>query len=118
MLIGSEIHELGFALACDFLKECGYTKYAKPDRHIKYIFKGLNIVNDKADDYQIFKAVVKFAKVINQEPYVVDKLFWLIGSGKFYLDEIKIKTNRKEFVEKTKLLISEVRLLISEVFSK
>jgi hypothetical protein len=38
MLLEAEIDGFGFALACDFLKELGYTDYAKPDVHLKKIF--------------------------------------------------------------------------------
>ena len=99
MLIAKEVFGLGFALACDFLKESGYTEFVKTDVHIKAIFKGLKICRPESDDYEVFKEVVRFSKIINQQPYVVDKLFWLIGSGDFYLDEVRVKTNRNNFIK-------------------
>jgi len=100
-LLEKEIFGLGFALACDFLKENGYPKFIKPDVHIKAIFHGVGISKSKSD-YDIFKDVIRFSEDINELPYCVDKLFWLIGSGKFYLDNVRIKTNRDEFVERIK----------------
>jgi hypothetical protein len=44
MLLSFEIDGLGFALACDFLKELGYINYGKPDTHIKDIFLELNLL--------------------------------------------------------------------------
>lgn len=104
MLIEKEVVGLGFALACDFLKENGYTEFVKPDVHIKAIFKGLGICDPESDDYEVFKGVVRFSKIIGETPYAVDKLFWLIGSGYFYLDEIRVKTNRKEFIKKARTI--------------
>lgn len=86
MLLATEIDGFGFALACDFLKELGYENYAKPDVHIRDIFRGVELCPLQADDYEVFKAVVRVAKHVNVTPYNVDKLFWLIGSGFFYDD--------------------------------
>ena len=57
LLISSKISGIGFALACDFLKELGYVNYPKPDVHIVDIFTSLehsdnNIIN-------VFEAVIK-----------------------------------------------------------
>jgi thermostable 8-oxoguanine DNA glycosylase len=41
MLISREVKGIGFPLACDFLKEMGFTGFAKPDVHIKTIFKAV-----------------------------------------------------------------------------
>lgn len=87
MLLDNEIKGLGFALACDFLKELGYINFAKPDVHLRDIFIGLNLCPPKANDYQVFKAVIRLAKNAGVTPYSADKLFWLVGSGHFYNDE-------------------------------
>ncbi len=101
LLLEKEVFGLGFALACDFLKENGYPKFVKPDVHIKAIFHGTGI--SKSDsDYDVFKDVIRFSEDINELPYCVDKLFWLVGSGRFYLDDVKIDTNRHEFIERIK----------------
>jgi len=101
LLLSKEIFGLGFALACDFLKEIGYDNYAKPDVHIIAIFYETGISKSK-NEYDVFKEVIKFSNFINKSPYEVDKLFWLVGSGNFYLDKLKIKTNRDEFIEHIK----------------
>lgn len=104
LLLEKEIFGYKFALACNFLKEGGYPKFVKPDIHIKDIFSGLGLTKSE-DDFQIFKDVISFSESIKKLPYEVDKLFWLIGSGKFYLfedengDELEIKTSKKEFIE-------------------
>lgn len=108
LLLHREIKGLGFALACDFLKENGYEKFVKPDVHTKYIFNGIGLSNSK-DDYDIFKDIIRFAETINEVPYRVDKMFWLIGSGKFYLtppfDKEPIKTNRDQFINRIKNVV-------------
>ncbi|OYT41994.1 MAG: hypothetical protein B6U86_01320 [Candidatus Altiarchaeales archaeon ex4484_43] len=104
LLLEKEIFGYRFALACDFLKESGYPKFVKPDTHIKDIFTGLGLTKDE-DDFQIFKDVISFSESIDKLPYEVDKLFWLVGSGRFYLfkdengNEFRIKTSKKEFIK-------------------
>lgn len=99
LLLEKEIFGLGFILACDFLKENGYPKFIKPDTHTKKIFEGTGI-SDSDSDYNIFKDLIRFCEDIDELPYRVDKLFGLVGSGQFYLDEIKIDTDPDWFIEK------------------
>lgn len=98
MILSKEIYGLGFALSCDFLKEIGYLNFGKPDVHIKNIFFELGLSKSK-NDYDVLKDIVRIAKNVNKEPYHVDKLFWLIGSGKFYLSDIKIGRQREKFIK-------------------
>lgn len=106
MLLSNEIYGLGFALACDFLKEVGYVNFGKPDVHIKDIFLELNLSTNQ-NDYFVLKDIVRIAKNINKTPYNVDKLFWLIGSGNFYNSKIKIGSKKKEFIEHAKKELHE-----------
>ncbi len=103
MLLSYEIEGLGFALACNFIKELGYINFAKPDVQIKKIFMGIGLCRSKANDYQVFKAIVRVAHNSGVSPYNVDKLFWLVGSGNFYDDEHlgkkgRIRTNKRIFI--------------------
>lgn len=112
MLIANEIDGLGFALACDFLKELGYENFAKPDVHIKDIFIELKLCSAKANGYQIFKAILRVAKNSHVTPYNVDKIFWLIGSGNFYDDRQigkngRIGSHKKEFINYALLELNE-----------
>lgn len=84
LLLSKEIAGFGFALACDFLKELGHFKLAKPDVHVRAIFRGLLLCGPKADDYAVFKAVRRVARHQGTTAYDVDKTFWLVGSGHFY----------------------------------
>ncbi|GAG19666.1 unnamed protein product, partial [marine sediment metagenome] len=110
LLLKEEIHGFGFALACDFLKENVNPKFVKPDTHIKDIFKGICISKSNASDFEVFTDVVKFSECICEVPYRVDKLFWLVGSGKFYLQRIgtkengelktlEVRTDKRHFIE-------------------
>lgn len=98
LILAEEIDGYGFALACDFIKEGISPLFVKPDVHIKAIFIGVGLSEKNASDFQIFRDVVKFAEDIDQIPYTVDKMFWLVGSGNFYLAGIKIQTNRDDFI--------------------
>ncbi len=101
MLLEKEIFGFGFPLACDFLKELGYVQYGKPDVHLKDIFMELSLV-DSYDDYEVFKKIVKIGLLVNQDPVIVDKIFWLIGSGNFYESDIKIGRQKIEFIKQVK----------------
>lgn len=105
MLLSNEVYGLGFALACDFLKEIGYLNFGKPDVHIKEIFIELKL-SDSRDDYMVLKDIARVANNVQETPYYVDKIFWLIGSGNFYLDGEKIGRNRNEFIEYAKRNLS------------
>jgi len=103
MLLSQEINGLGFPLSCDFLKELGYVNFAKPDVHLKEIFKSIGLCSSEVKDYEVFKAIVRVAKNVSTTPYDVDKLFWLIGSGYFYDDKHignngKIGSHKKDFI--------------------
>lgn len=111
LLISSKISGIGFALACDILKELGYLNYPKPDTHIIDIFTQLGLTDN--NPINVFEAVVKMADDClsvdkSATPYKVDKILWLISSGRFYLDNIKISRKKDTFIEytKKKLLVS------------
>lgn len=105
VILSDKIYGIGFALACDFLKELGYEGYAKPDVHIKDIFTALDLC-ESDDDEVVFKAVVEMAKEVNDTPYNVDKIFWLISSGNLYKHKINIGRHKDEFIEKVKKLLN------------
>ena len=100
LTISKDVEGLGFALACDFVKELGYSDFAKPDVHIKKILVGLRLIPESASDYAVFTALTSFARSAGLSPYHVDKLMWLVGSGWFYWHpEIgTVPTRRDEFV--------------------
>lgn len=110
-LICGEIRGMGEALACDFIKEIGYVEYAKPDVHINYIIRKV-CRNEKMTAKEILEKVQQIAEDAGASAFAVDKILWLIASGKYYDVEgkeptitIKTQTNpnlRDEFLETIK----------------
>ena len=96
LVISTKIRGVGFALACNFLKELGYLNYPKPDVHMIDICVGLGI-SDK-EPASVFEAIVKIAEDNGVTPYRVDKVFWLICSGRFYKEDITIGRHKDEFI--------------------
>ena len=91
--ISRQIHGLGFALTCDWLKESGCTWLAKPDVHIDIIVRRM-----KADPSYPESAVIRFifdwAELVREAgmdgeatAYKLDKMLWLLCTEKFYLDD-------------------------------
>lgn len=110
LLLSCEIAGFGFALSCDFLKELGYVNFPKLDVHLRDIFTALHLCPIKTDDYQLFKAIVRFAGNAGVSAYNADKVLWLIGSGYFYDDPQigsngRIGSKKQEFIKYAKLEI-------------
>jgi thermostable 8-oxoguanine DNA glycosylase len=99
MLLAKEIDGYGYALSCDFLKEVGYNAYGKPDVHLLDIFADGRIIAEK-NEFECFKAMVKMAREVGEPASVVDKVFWIIGSGKF--NEYNRKNAKKIPVKRLK----------------
>jgi hypothetical protein len=100
LLLGEELFGFGFSLACDFLMELGFTNFSKPDVHLLELFSGLSLAEENPLD--VFRAVAQMAEEVKETPFAVDKVFWLIGSGKLYLTDDKFKTSKPEFIERLK----------------
>lgn len=83
MILAAEIEGIGYPLACDFLKDLGFLNYGKPDVHMMDIFIGIGLCDSDASAYQMQKIITQIAEAAEVSAYNVDKLFWLIGSGKF-----------------------------------
>jgi hypothetical protein len=95
--IARQVDGVGFALACDFLREVGFTNFSKPDVHIKEIFSQLGLSQSR-DDIEVFRAVGRVARNVGVTPYEVDQLFWLVGSGDLYFAGRRIADSRAEFI--------------------
>ena len=97
LLLKEEIVGFGFALACDFLKESGYSGFVKPDTHLNDICRAAGLTSSTSD-FGVFKDVVAYCEKCDLVPYEFDKLIWLVGSGNFYLNKVFASTNKKEFI--------------------
>jgi hypothetical protein len=97
ILLDQEIYGFAFALACDWMKECGFHNYAKPDRHVVDILYGTGVAPSQ-DNYAVFKTMVRMARVNNELPAVVDRLLWFIGSGRYIDNNDKITRQKAAFI--------------------
>jgi hypothetical protein len=82
-LIDNAVPGFGYALSRDFLKEMGYLRFVKPDDHVLDICELLELT-DGRDQLLADKAVTEIADDAGVEPYTIDKMFFLLGSGNFY----------------------------------
>lgn len=98
MLLSKEIKGFGLALACDFIKELGYRDYPKPDVHLIKIFNELDLATS-TDPYEVYKSIIEMSEAVGEDAYTVDKIFWLIASGRFYLVDIEVGRNREKFIK-------------------
>jgi len=98
ILLDQEIYGMGFPLGCDWLKECGYHNYGKPDTHTIDILYGTGVAQSQ-DNYEVLKTMVKMARVNDEMPAVVDRLLWFIGSGKYVDENVKIQRQKAAFIE-------------------
>jgi hypothetical protein len=96
-ILAENVSGLGPALAKDFLKGLGYDRYAKPDTHLIAICTGLDLAPSPSES-AVFDAITRIAKHAGVTPYNVDMLFWLIGSGDFYLSGRKVGRHRDGFI--------------------
>lgn len=97
MLLSKEIKGFGLALACDFIKELGYRDYPKPDVHLIKIFSDLGLATS-TEPYEVYKSIIEMSEVVGEDAYTVDKIFWLISSGRFYLVDVNTGRKRDEFI--------------------
>ena len=103
--IAKRIKGMGFTLVCDALKELGFSKFSKPDVHIREVFSSIGLCNnDEFTVCEVIEQIAEDCKTVYPDitPYKVDKVFWLICSGKFYREKINIKSHKDELIKKLK----------------
>ena len=105
--IAKRIKGMGFTLVCDALKELGYTRFSKPDVHMREVFCSIGLCND--DEFSVCETIERIAEDCKKvypdiTPYKVDKVFWLICSGNFYREKVKIKSHKEELINRLKLI--------------
>lgn len=106
LYLSEKIHNMKFAIACNWLKELGYLNYSKPDTHIIDVCKAIGLIDEDDNAIKAFEAVAMVAKEAKVEAYTVDKVWWLICSGNFYrYDDIQIehaRKNKQDFLSELK----------------
>lgn len=99
--IKKEVSHIGYALACDFLKEIG-RDMAKPDSHIMAFLekKYVRSFTEQEAIEKIKELSEGVTDDVKNKIYALDKLIWLCCSGNYYKKNIKIKpkTLRDEFL--------------------
>jgi len=75
------IRNVGSNLMCDFLKESGFTDYAKMDVHmIRSMSEVLQFnKDDKLPDYESFATTQWLASKLGMTPYRLDKILYVFG---------------------------------------
>lgn len=106
--IKRKITGIGFALACDALKELGFTQYIKPDTHINDVFIKLNLAKESHSSLDtqlnVFDAAIQLVQAYNSKQekgnqitaYELDKLIWLCCAGYFYKEKIRVNEGVRE----------------------
>ncbi|MGO9243994.1 MAG: hypothetical protein ACLP0A_13755 [Verrucomicrobiia bacterium] len=79
---------------------------------MREIFEGIGLCPKKLSDYRLFKVIERVAQNANVTPYCADKVFWLIGSGKFYLHESQVRNEGKVKSHKSQFIASARRQLV------
>ena len=98
LFLQSKIDNMGFAIACNWLKELGYKNYPKPDVHMKDICYAFGLIDENKNDIDCFEAMCKISDVCNIDPYKLDKVWWLICSGNFYRYNKQLLNSKKNKV--------------------
>ena len=104
LLLGKEVYGMGFTLACDFLISIKLESYCIVDTTVKGLLVSAGLLDPGADGFKTLKAISRIAQHNDTNPYTVDKVFWLIGTGYFYnhLDLGKQKSGdrlKKQFIQ-------------------
>jgi len=103
LYLKERIHNMGFAMACNWLKELGYSSYAKPDTHMLDICIALGVIEEKKQLLDCFEEMDRIATLGGVTPYKLDKVWWLICSGNYYRYKIQLpKTYKEDFITKLK----------------
>lgn len=95
LFLQTKIDNMGFAIACNWLKELGYVNYPKPDVHMKDICYAFGLIDKNKRDIDCFEAMVNISRLCEIEPYKLDKVWWLICSGNFYRYNIQLPNPQK-----------------------
>lgn len=101
LILKEKITGFGFALACNVIKDLGFVEFSKPDVHIKDVLTGLNFCEN--NEFSAFECVAQISEEcrrfdVSISPYKIDRVIWLICSGRFYLDNIERPSLKKEFI--------------------
>jgi hypothetical protein len=94
------VAEVGRALAPNFFGDLGFADFSKPDTHVTKAVQALT--GEAMSEQGVFRYAAERAKQYGVAPRQLDKVFYLIGSGNFYLADFHLTGDgdgrRAEFV--------------------
>lgn len=102
---------MGYALSRDFLKDLGYVRYVKPDVHVLDICEWLGVIQAR-DVARTADVMLRIAEAGGLTPLALDRMFYLIGSGDFYVvgdDAVKAHFGRKNTVRRKQNFVRYIR---------
>ena len=71
------------------------------------IFSELNLCSN--DEMDVFEAMVAMADSLGITPYKLDKVLWLVCSGNFYLEEVRVDGKKFELISDARNVLSTQR---------
>ena len=92
------VNGMGLAIACNTLKDLGFANYSKPDIHLIDVMNSTGL--SSRDEEDVFNAIRKVAKANNDTPFNVDRSIWLICSGGYFMDGVKIPGQKGELISR------------------
>ncbi len=95
--MSKNISGMGFALACNMVKDLGFTDYAKPDTHTKDVIEAMGYASD---DITVIKAIQDIAVANGDTAFNFDRMIWLVCSGYYFNDNIRIGSHKKELISR------------------
>ena len=94
-----KIKGIGSALSLNYLKETVMDN-AKPDTHTKAVFSSFD--STVHNDESCVASIKKYAKEGGVTYYKLDRMVWLICSGKFFKHGISIGNGKQKFIDSIK----------------
>lgn len=97
------------AKATDFIKECGYKGFVKPDRFVLAIFPRLKDLTDLYNsirnsgygnkEQKVFVSLLKYCDIHGITPYEFDKILYLVVGRQFYKSGKRINTSSEKNIQ-------------------
>ena len=103
-----KIPEVGKALAPNFFADLRFKEFCKPDTHVCKIVNGIDGTHHN-EEQKIFDRMLALAKESGVNPRQLDKVFYLAGSGNFYLTNLFLDRSKESRDKRRKSLIQHLQ---------
>lgn len=94
------IYGMGFAIACNTIKDLGFVDYSKPDTHLISVMHDCGLASNDVEE--VFYKIRDIAKDNNDTPFNVDRMIWLVCSGNYFYDNYQIISRKDELIKRIK----------------